>query len=73
MEDAVDPFFQQYTLRLAKALVRRYAGYPALLTFGIDNEPGIAILDIFAHMLMAIATASVVHAAITGSMTLFPR
>ena len=40
MEDVGDPFYQQYALRFADALVRQYASHPALLAFGIDNEPG---------------------------------
>jgi beta-galactosidase len=40
MEDVGDPVYQQYALRFADALVGRYAKHPALLAFGIDNEPG---------------------------------
>ncbi|HTY00527.1 MAG TPA: beta-galactosidase [Bacteroidota bacterium] len=40
MEDVGDPYYQQYALRFANALVRHYAKHPALLAFGIDNEPG---------------------------------
>jgi beta-galactosidase len=40
MDDAGDPFFQQYALRYADALTKRYGKHPALLAFGIDNEPG---------------------------------
>lgn len=40
MEDVGDPYYQQYALRFAAALVKRYAQHPALLAFGIDNEPG---------------------------------
>jgi beta-galactosidase len=40
MEDVGDPFYQQYALRFAGALVRQYARHPALMAFGIDNEPG---------------------------------
>jgi beta-galactosidase len=40
MEDVGDPFYQKYALRFADALVRHYARHPALLAFGIDNEPG---------------------------------
>jgi beta-galactosidase len=39
-EDVGDPVYQQFALRFADALVRRYAKHPALLAFGIDNEPG---------------------------------
>ena len=40
MEDVGDPLYQQHALRFADALTRRYAKHPALLAFGIDNEPG---------------------------------
>jgi beta-galactosidase len=40
MEDVGDPRYQEYALRFADALTRRYARHPALLAFGIDNEPG---------------------------------
>jgi beta-galactosidase len=40
MEDVGDPFYQQYALRFADGLVRQYARHPALLAFGVDNEPG---------------------------------
>jgi beta-galactosidase len=40
MEDIGDPVYQQYALRFADALVRHYAQHPALLAFGLDNEPG---------------------------------
>lgn len=40
MEDVGDPNYQDYAMRFADALVRRYARHPALLAFGIDNEPG---------------------------------
>lgn len=40
MEDVGDPAYQAAALRFADALVRRYARHPALLAFGIDNEPG---------------------------------
>jgi beta-galactosidase len=40
MEDVGDLFYQEYALRFADALVRRYARHPALLAFGLDNEPG---------------------------------
>jgi hypothetical protein len=35
-----DPHYQRHALRFADALVRHYAKHPALLAFGIDNEPG---------------------------------
>ncbi len=40
MDDIGDPAYQESALRFAEALVRRYARHPALLAFGIDNEPG---------------------------------
>ena len=40
MEDVGDPYYQQYALRFADALVRQYARHPALVAFGVDNEPG---------------------------------
>lgn len=40
MEDVGDPHFQDYALRFTDAMSRRYASHPALLAFGIDNEPG---------------------------------
>jgi len=40
MVDEGDPTYQRYALRYAGALTRRYAKHPALLAFGIDNEPG---------------------------------
>ena len=40
MVDVGDPMYQQYALRFTDAITRRYAKYPALLAFGIDNEPG---------------------------------
>jgi beta-galactosidase len=40
MEDVGDPMYQQYALRFADALTKHYAKHPALLAFGIDNEPG---------------------------------
>ncbi len=40
MEDIGDPHYQKYALRYADALTKRYAKHPALLAFGIDNEPG---------------------------------
>jgi len=40
MEDVGDPVYQEYALRFADALVKRYARHPALLAFGLDNEPG---------------------------------
>ena len=40
MEDVGDPMYQEYALRYTDTLTRRYAAHPALLAFGIDNEPG---------------------------------
>jgi len=40
MEDIGDPNYQQYALRFADAISKRYADHPALLAFGIDNESG---------------------------------
>lgn len=40
MVDVGDPMFQQYALRFVDAISKRYAKHPALLAFGIDNEPG---------------------------------
>jgi beta-galactosidase len=40
MEDVGNAIYQKYALRYADALVRHYRGNPALLAFGIDNEPG---------------------------------
>ena len=40
MEDVGDPGFHYHALRFADAMAERYAGHPALLAFGIDNEPG---------------------------------
>jgi beta-galactosidase len=39
-EDVGDPVYQKYALRFAEAMVRHYAKHPALLAFGLDNEPG---------------------------------
>lgn len=40
MEDVGDPNYQQYALDYADVITKRYAKHPALLAFGIDNEPG---------------------------------
>lgn len=40
MEDVGDPVYQRYALRFVDAMVKHYASHPALLAFGIDNEPG---------------------------------
>ncbi len=40
MEDVGDPMYQQFALRYTDALTKRYGKHPALLAFGIDNEPG---------------------------------
>ncbi len=39
-EDVGDPVYQKYALRFVDAMVQHYAKHPALLAFGIDNEPG---------------------------------
>lgn len=38
--DVGDPGFQKYAYRLAEKVSKRYAGHPALMAFGIDNELG---------------------------------
>ncbi len=40
MEDVGDPMYQQFALRYTDALTKHYGKHPALLAFGIDNEPG---------------------------------
>ncbi len=40
MVDVGDPDYQRYALRFTDAMTRRYGRHPALLAFGIDNEPG---------------------------------
>lgn len=40
MVDVGNPVYQEYALRYATELVKRYAHHPALLAFGIDNEQG---------------------------------
>ena len=40
MDDVCDPMYQKYALRFVDAVTKRYARHPALLAFGIDNEPG---------------------------------
>lgn len=40
LEDAGDPAFVEHARRFADALSSRYANHPAVLAFGIDNEPG---------------------------------
>src|SRR4030042_2033661 len=40
MEDIGDPMYQKYALRFTDAITKQYAGHPALLAFGIDNESG---------------------------------
>ena len=40
MEDIGDPMYQQYALRFADALTKRYGKHPALVAFGVDNESG---------------------------------
>jgi beta-galactosidase len=45
MEDIGDPIYQKYALRYADTLTKRYANHPALLAFGIDNEPGDGLIS----------------------------
>ena len=40
MEDIGDPNYQKYALRYADSLTKHYGNHPALIAFGIDNEPG---------------------------------
>ncbi|MGP3749952.1 beta-galactosidase [Streptomyces sp. IBSNAI001] len=40
MVDVGAPAYRRHALRFTDALTRRYAAHPALLAFGIDNEPG---------------------------------
>ncbi|MGR0161142.1 beta-galactosidase [Paenarthrobacter nitroguajacolicus] len=40
MVDVGDPSFREYALRFTDKLTFRYANHPALMAFGIDNEPG---------------------------------
>lgn len=40
MDDVGDPNYQRYALRFTDIMTKRYANHPALLAFGIDNEPG---------------------------------
>ncbi|KJF43947.1 beta-galactosidase [Draconibacterium sediminis] len=40
MDDVGDPNYQEYALRYTDVLTKHYAGHPALLAFGIDNESG---------------------------------
>jgi beta-galactosidase len=40
MDDVGDPNYQKYALRFTDVITKRYAKHPALLAFGIDNEPG---------------------------------
>lgn len=40
MEDVGDPAYREHALRFTDKLTLRYADHPALLAFGIDNEPG---------------------------------
>lgn len=45
MEDVLDPEYQHYALRFARALVMRYAHHPALFAFGLCNEQGAGYLN----------------------------
>ena len=38
--DVGDPGYQKYAFRLAETVSKRYAGHPALMAYGIDNELG---------------------------------
>lgn len=40
MVDVGDPAYREHALRFTDKLTRRYADHPALIAFGIDNEPG---------------------------------
>jgi beta-galactosidase len=40
MDDIGDPMYIKYAVRYADTLTKHYAKHPALLAFGIDNEPG---------------------------------
>ncbi|MGM9471308.1 beta-galactosidase [Pseudarthrobacter sp. YS3] len=40
MVDVGDPAYREHALRFTDKLTLRYADHPALLAFGIDNEPG---------------------------------
>jgi beta-galactosidase len=40
MEDVGDPNYQKYALRFTDAMSKQYGNHPALIAFGIDNEPG---------------------------------
>jgi beta-galactosidase len=40
MDDVGDPNYQKYALRYTDSISKHYAGHPALLAFGIDNESG---------------------------------
>ncbi len=40
MEDSGDPTYQKYALRYTDSISKHYANHPALLAFGVDNEPG---------------------------------
>jgi len=45
MEDIGDPMYQEYALRFTDVLTKRYGNHPALLAFGIDNEPGDGLIS----------------------------
>lgn len=45
MEDIDDPAYQQYALRFAKILVKRYKDHPALFAFGLCNEIGAGMMS----------------------------
>jgi len=45
MEDIGDPIYQKYALRFTDTITKRYGKHPALLAFGIDNEPGDGLIS----------------------------
>lgn len=45
MEDVGDPMFRKYAIRFTDAMSKRYAKHPALMAFGIDNEPGDGLIS----------------------------
>lgn len=40
LEDVGNPDYQRYALLYTDVLTKRYGSHPALLAFGVDNEPG---------------------------------
>lgn len=45
LEDVDDPAYQQYALRFAEILVKRYRKHPALFAFGLCNEIGAGVMS----------------------------